>query len=61
MKRVLFVTAGILSASVAFGHDFWLATSGWHVAPGATVVVTANVGDDIYPRSENATAPAPLP
>ncbi len=57
MKRALFVTVGMLSASVAFGHDFWLATSRWHVAPGAMVVVTANVGDDIYPKSENATAP----
>jgi uncharacterized GH25 family protein len=57
MKRAIFVTAGILSTSAAFAHDFWLATSRWHVAPGATVVVTANVGDGIYPRSENAIAP----
>lgn len=57
MKRACLATAGLLIASVAFGHDFWLATSRWHVAPGATVVITANVGDDIYPRSENATQP----
>jgi uncharacterized GH25 family protein len=57
MRRVIFVTVGMLSTSAAFAHDFWLATSRWHVAPGATVVVTANVGDDIYPRSENVTAP----
>ena len=57
MKRIAFMLCALLTASAAFAHDFWLATSRWHVAPGATVIVTANVGDDIYPRSENATAP----
>jgi uncharacterized GH25 family protein len=57
MARTAFVTVAILTASTALAHDFWLATSRWHVAPGATVVITANVGDDIYPRSESATAP----
>jgi hypothetical protein len=56
MRRAIFVTIGILTASAAFAHDFWLAASRWHVAPSATVIVTANVGDNIYPRSESATA-----
>ena len=57
MKRTMFCALASLIASAVFAHDFWLATSRWHVPPGATVVITANVGDDIYPRSENATAP----
>ena len=60
MKRTMFCALASLIASAVFAHDFWLATSRWHVAPGATVVVTANVGDDIYPRSESATAPERL-
>ena len=57
MRRCAGVAVAILTTSTVFAHDFWLASSHWHVAPGATVVVTANVGDDIYPRSESATAP----
>ena len=57
VKRASLAIVGILSASTAFAHDFWLATSHWHAAPGATVVVTANIGDDIYPKSENAPGP----
>ena len=55
--RAMLVAAGILSASAVFAHDFWLASSLWHVAPGATVVLTANIGDDIFPRSENGPGP----
>ena len=57
MRPCAFFAVAILTTSTVFAHDFWLATSRWHVAPATTVVVTANVGDDIYPRSENATAP----
>jgi hypothetical protein len=57
VKRAILAIVGILSASTAFAHDFWLATSLWHAVPGATVVVTANIGDDIYPQSENAPGP----
>jgi uncharacterized GH25 family protein len=56
-RRTVLVLGALLAASSAFAHDFWLAASRWHVMPGATIVVTANVGDDIYPRSESATAP----
>jgi len=56
-RRTVLVLASLLAASSAFAHDFWLAASRWHVTPGATIVVTANVGDDIYPRSESAMAP----
>jgi len=57
MKRAIAVAVVCLTASAALAHDFWLASSRWHVAPGATVIVTANVGDDIYPKSESVTAP----
>ena len=56
MKPTRLVAAFVLWASSAAAHDFWLATSRWDIPPGATVVVTANVGDDIYPRSDSATA-----
>jgi hypothetical protein len=39
------------------GHDFWLASSDWSVNPGATIVLTANVGDDTFPVSESFTNP----
>ncbi len=39
---VLFVLAA--TAAVA-AHDFWLAASRWHAEPGASVTVTANVGE----------------
>src|SRR5258706_9091974 len=57
MRPASFVVPMLLCASAAVAHDFWLAASRWHVTPGATVVVTANVGDDIYPRSDSMTAP----
>lgn len=56
-RTSVLLAASLALSSAAFGHDFWIAASRWHVAPGATVVVTANVGDDIYPHSESATAP----
>ena len=55
--RTPIVATVLVAAGVSLSaHDFWLASSRWHVAPGATVTVTANVGDDIYPKSEVATA-----
>jgi uncharacterized GH25 family protein len=56
MKPLRLAILFVLIASSAIAHDFWLAASRWHVGPGATVVITANVGDDIYPRSDSVTA-----
>ena len=57
MKGAATFTIICLTASAALAHDFWLASSRWRAAPGASVVITANVGDDIYPKSESVTAP----
>lgn len=47
-----------LAGGVLLGaHDFWLAASSWHAAPGATVTVTANVGER-FPVPTNYTDPA---
>lgn len=57
MKPAYLIAPFVLYASSAVAHDFWLASSEWHLTHGRTIVLTANVGDDIYPRSDSATAP----
>ena len=51
------IVGSVVLAVPLAAHDFWIAASDWRVNPGATVTITANVGDDSYPVSQNATAP----
>lgn len=46
-------------ASIALlgAHDFWLAASVWHAAPGTRITVTANVGER-FPVPTSYTDPA---
>jgi hypothetical protein len=39
------------------GHDFWLASSDWSARAGATIELTANVGDDTFPVGQSFTSP----
>jgi hypothetical protein len=46
-----------VGCTVTQAHDFWIAASPARAQPGQSVVVTANVGDDSYPVSQNVTLP----
>lgn len=54
LKGVLLGLLGL--GTTVLAHDFWLAGSIWHAAPGATVMVSANVGDR-FPKPTSYTAP----
>jgi uncharacterized GH25 family protein len=55
--RSALVATIVVVVSMGLGaHDFWLAVSDWHVAPGSRVTVTANVGDR-FPNPTSFTAP----
>jgi uncharacterized GH25 family protein len=57
MKKRLWIVVIIATvAAAAEAHDFWLAANPWHARPGATVSVTANVGDR-FPKPTSLTAP----
>lgn len=53
-----FAVAGLLAvmAAHASAHDFWLAPTPGHAAPGATVNLTINVGEQ-YPVADSFVAP----
>lgn len=55
-RRSICVTALLLAfLSPLEGHDFWLASAPWNTQPGATITLTANVGDDTFPVSDSFT------
>jgi hypothetical protein len=56
-RWVCVASAVFLLLTPLAGHDFWLASSDWSVRAGATIVLTANVGDNTFPVSESFTSP----
>jgi uncharacterized GH25 family protein len=55
-RKSLTLICVLLAAVTVSAHDFWLAGSKWHVSPGSTVTVTANVGQR-FPAGDSYTRP----
>ena len=57
-RLAIWIAALLVAASGAraIAHDFWLAAPP-RVSQDRRVTLTANVGDDTFPRSQFATAP----
>lgn len=49
--------AFVLASATLAAHDFWLASAPWGAAPGATIGITANVGDR-FPGANSFTQSA---